>query len=253
MALETRVAPAPPASAPGVAGKLSGLSVIVTAYNEEGSIEAVVEAVRASASVIAEKLEIIVIDDGSRDATPAIANSLAAKHAEVRVIHHPFNIGFGGAQKSGFLHASHEWITLVPGDNQFDPRDLERFLSLANDSDIVVGYRVKRGDSRMRRLNTRVFRFVMRLLFGVTLRDVNWVKLFRKTIVDGLDLEFRGIGIDAEIVVKAARRGCRFSELEVGYHPRRTGVSTGDKFVNVIITVLELLWLWWTAGRTPRR
>jgi len=239
-----------PADEAAAHGRLSGLSVIVTAYNEEGALEEVVEALRRVAPQIAEKHEILIINDGSRDRTPEIANRLSEKYpAEVRAIHHPFNLGFGGAQKSGFLHARHEWISLVPGDHQFFPEDLARFLPFTKDADIVVGYRVGRKDSRIRRLNTRVFRSVMRLLFGVTLRDINWVKLFRKKIIEGLDLEFRGIGVDAEIVVKAARRGCRFAETQVGYHPRTTGVSTGDKFLNVVVTVLELFYLGWTVGR----
>ncbi|MCC6740999.1 MAG: hypothetical protein IT452_18310, partial [Planctomycetia bacterium] len=142
--------------------------------------------------------------------------------------------------------------SLVPGDHQFYPEDLARFLPFTRTADIVVGYRVGRKDSRMRRLNTKAFRFVMRILFGVTLRDINWVKLFRRDLVSHLDLEFRGIGVDAEVVVKAARKGCRFAETQVGYHPRTTGVSTGDKFINVVITILELVYLAFTVGRARR-
>lgn len=234
-------------------GKLPGLSVIVTAYNEEGALEEVVEAVRRVAPQIAEKHEILIVNDGSRDRTPEIANRLGEKYPlEVRPIHHPFNLGFGGAQKTGFVNARYEWCSLVPGDHQFYPEDLAHFLPFTKTADIVVGYRVGRKDSWMRRTNTKVFRFVMRLLFGVTLRDINWVKLFRRDLVSHLDLEFRGIGVDAEVVVKAARKGCRFAETQVGYHPRTTGVSTGDKFINVVITILELIYLAFTVGRARR-
>ncbi len=242
-----------PADEAAAHGKLPGLSVIVTAYNEEGALEDVVEAVRRVAPQIAEKHEILIINDGSRDRTAEIANRLGEKYpAEVRPIHHPFNLGFGGAQKTGFINSRYEWCSLVPGDHQFYPEDLSHFLPFTKTADIVVGYRVGRKDSRMRRLNTKAFRFVMRLLFGVTLRDINWVKLFRKSLVAGLDLEFRGIGVDAEVVVKAARNGCRFAETQVGYHPRTTGVSTGDKFINVVITILELIYLSFTVGRARR-
>ena len=229
--------------------RLSGLSAIVTAYNEEGSLETVVETLKDVLPTLAENFEIIIVDDGSRDATPRIANRLAEQDTGVRVIHHPFNVGFGGAQKSGFLHSRYEWITVIPGDNQFDPRDLARYLPFTEEADIIIGYRVNRRDSWMRRLNTRVFRLVIRSMFGVTLRDINWVKLFRKSMVDVLDLQFRGIGVDAEVVVKAARAGCRFAELEVGYRPRRTGVSTGDKPINVLITIVELMYLRWLVWR----
>lgn len=242
-----------PSEAAATHGKLSGISVIVTAYNEEGALEDVVEAVRRVAPQIAEKHEILIVNDGSRDRTPEIANKLGEKYPlEVRPIHHPFNLGFGGAQKTGFVNARYEWCSLVPGDHQFYPEDLAHFLPLAKNADIVVGYRVGRKDSKIRRLNTKAFRFVMRILFGVTLRDINWVKLFRRELVSHLELEFRGIGVDAEVVVKAARKGCRFAETQVGYHPRTTGISTGDKFINVVITILELIYLSFTVGRARK-
>jgi glycosyltransferase involved in cell wall biosynthesis len=224
---------------------LSGLSVVVPAFNEAGSLARVVRDVHRVAAQMAEQHEIIIIDDGSRDDTPRIAAGLAAEIAAVRLIRHARNRGFGGSQITGFGAARHEFVSLVPADGQFDADDLPRFAPLLADADVVVGYRVQRADSWRRRVNTRVFAWVMRLLFGVRLRDINWVKLFRRSVLDGLELESRGIGVDAEVVVKAMLRGCRFAELQVSYLPRQTGVSTGDKPVNVAITVWELLVLFW--------
>jgi glycosyltransferase involved in cell wall biosynthesis len=225
--------------------KLSGLSVVVPAFNEEGSLERVVRAVDAVAADIADEHEIVIIDDGSRDATPAIADRLADEIPNVRVIRHPLNLGFGAAQKSGFGHARHEFVTLVPSDGQFDVQDLRLYVPLMKDADIVVGCRVRRKDRWRRRLNTRIFRSVMRILFGVDIRDINWVKLFRRSVLEGIDIEFKGIGVDAEVVVKARQKGCRFAQVKVSYLPRTTGKSTGDKLLNVIITVLELLVLFY--------
>ncbi|MBI3267834.1 MAG: glycosyltransferase family 2 protein [Planctomycetes bacterium] len=232
-------------TSPATTPPLPGLTIIVTAYNEEGALERVVRECRDVARSIALDYEILIINDGSKDGTRRIADRLAAELTCVRTIHHPFNIGFGGAQKSGFLHARHEFVTLVPGDGQFDPRDLVRYVPLLEGADAVIGVRVRRQDRSLRRVNTQLLRWVMRLLFGVTLRDVNWVKLFRRRILDGIDITMRGIGVDAEVIVKASRQGCVFRELEVSYLPRRTGISTGDRPLNVLITGLELLRLWW--------
>ncbi len=224
---------------------LPGLSIVIPAYNEEGSLELVVRQADQIASRIARVHEIVVIDDGSRDRTPAIADALADELESVRVVRHPLNLGFGAAQKSGFGSAQQPFVTLVPADGQFEVADLARFVPLLDGADVVVGYRVNRGDRLHRRINTRIFRAVMRLLFGVRLRDINWVKLFRRSILEGIEIEFDGIGVDAEVVVKAARRGARFAELEVSYLARQTGVSTGDKPLNVLITIAELLILFW--------
>ena len=231
-------------SAPA-APRLPGLTVVVPAYNEEGALATVVRNVLRVGAGIADRLEVLVINDGSRDRTREIAESLVAEDLRVGLICHPFNLGFGAPQKSGFGPAPQEFITLVPADNQFDVECLGRYVPLISDADVVVGYRVNRGDRFIRRVNTKVFRWVMRALFGVRLRDINWVKLFRKRILDGIDIEFKGIGVDAEVIVKAARRGCRFAELPVSSLPRTTGRSTGDKPLNVIITVLELVILWY--------
>ncbi len=226
--------------------RLPGLSVVVPAFNEEGSLERVVRAVSKVASEIAERYEVIVIDDGSKDGTKEIARRLARERPDtIRAIRHPFNLGFGAGQKSGFGHARHEYVTLVPADGQFDVECLRKYVPLVKDHDVAVGYRVNRKDSWRRRVNTRIFRWIMRLLFGVKLRDVNWVKLFRRSILDGIDIESKGIGVDAEVMVKAKQLGCRFAEVEVSYLPRTTGKSTGDKLLNVIITILELLILFW--------
>lgn len=231
---------------------LGSLSIIIPAFNEEESLEEVVHASQKVGKEISKKLEIVIVNDGSRDRTGEIADRLARENPNVRVIHHPKNRGFGAAQKTGFEAAAHEFVTLVPADKQFDVRCLRKFTYLIPECDIVAGYRVKRKDKAHRRLNTKVFRMMMRLLFGVNLKDVNWVKLFRRQILDEMDITFDGIGVDAEIVVKAQRKGCRFRELWVSYLPRTTGQSTGDKPSRVMMTLIELAILWIRLNFFPK-
>lgn len=223
---------------------LSSLTVAVPAYNEEKSLKGVVDGIRKRLPLLARSYEILIINDGSKDDTRNIANTLAAEDEHIKAIHHPFNIGYGGGQKSAILQASCDYITIVPADGQFNPDDLFRYAEAVNDCDIVVGYRrYRHTDSIRRRINTFVFRVVMMVLFGITLRDTNWVKLFRHSIFNDMEITSRGICIDAELMFKAKLKGCRFKEIPVDYMPRRTGVSTGDRPLNVIITVLELLFL----------
>ena len=238
---------------PPAADKLEGLTVVVPAYNEEGSLERVVRETLKVCEEIAAEFEVIVINDGSRDRTRKIADGMAEENERVRVYHHPFNLGFGASQKSGFGYARYPFVTLIPADGQFPIEDLKRYVPLIEHVDCVVGYRVKRADRFLRRVSTRVFRFVMWLLFGVKLHDCNWVKLFRKSLLDGIEIESYGIGVDAEVIAKAMRRGHKFAEIEVRYVPRTSGVSTGDRPLRVLVTVIELLvlrWrLWFGKGR----
>lgn len=217
-------------------GPLSGLSIVIPAFNEEASLAAVVEDCRAAAARLAHRSQIVVVDDGSADRTGAIADGLEG----IEVVHHPQNRGFGAAFRSGIEAARLEFVSLVPADGQFHAADLEPLAALIDRCDIAVGYRTDRGDPPLRRINTMVLRFVMNLAFGLRLRDINWVKLYRRAVFETVRPEFGGIGIDAEILVRARAAGFRFREARVGYHPRTSGVATGGQWKNVRRTLREL-------------
>lgn len=221
---------------------LRSLTVAVPAYNEEASLKDVVNQIKQRLPSLAHYYEILIINDGSRDNTRLIANALAEENPHIKAIHHPFNIGYGGGQKSAILQSSCDYITIIPADGQFNPDDLPRYVQAIDNCDIVVGYRrYRKTDSLQRKINTFIFRMVMIGLFGVRLKDTNWVKLIRREIFNNVGITSRGICIDAELMFKARLRGCRFKEIPVDYRPRCTGLSNGDRPLNVIITILELL------------
>lgn len=231
---------------------LSSLTVAVPAYNEEESLSNVINQLRQYLPTLAHYYEILIINDGSRDKTRDIANTLTQQDLHIKVVHHPFNIGYGGAQKSAILQSCCDYITIIPADGQFNLDDLPRYVQAIEDCDIAVGYRrYRKTDSWQRKINTFVFRAVMNGLFGVSLKDTNWVKLIRRNIFDGMEISSRGICIDAELMFKARLRRCRFKEIPVGYKPRRTGVSSGDRPLNILITILELLCLRINAWLKP--
>lgn len=217
------------------------VSLIVPAFNEELNLEQAVYDIVKSAEEFLEEYEVLIINDGSRDRTGEIAERLAGANERVRVIHHPFNVGYGGGQQTGLKHARYPWVMIIPADRQFDPQDIQKYLPYMDEADIIVGYRSDRGDPLFRRMNTLLLRVVMAVLFGVTLRDVNWVKLMRKSMIQRFQIESKNIGVDAEVIVKAKHLGCRFREVRVQYLPRMAGQSKGDKLLNIAITLLELV------------
>lgn len=224
--------------------RLPGLSILVPAYNEEASLESVVDDLLAVVPKVALESEILIIDDGSTDQTPAIADRLSASHSGVRAIHHPRNLGFGAVQRTGFSQTKLPFITLVPGDGQFPASDLSRFLPYAGEADIVLGYRTHRADSLQRRLQTAVFRWVTHRMLGLNFRDINWVKLYRREAITGVEIRSRKIGADAEVLVQVLARGGRVREVEVSYVPRQSGVASGARLWVVFQTVVELLRIW---------
>jgi glycosyltransferase involved in cell wall biosynthesis len=220
------------------------LSLVIPAYNEAGNLEEIVHQALGALPGLVSDFEVLVVDDGSTDGTSGLADRLAEKNERVRVVHHPHNLGYGQAQISGFRNARGELVALVPADNQFHIEDLARYLPLVKDADIVLGIRTRRQDTWLRKVVSRIFNFSMALIFGLRLKDINWVKLYKRRVLGAVDIECNGFAIDAEILVKAKSKGFRFAQVEVPHYPRRWGEPTGVNVRNILGTARELLWLW---------
>jgi glycosyltransferase involved in cell wall biosynthesis len=209
--------------------RLSGLSVFLPAHNEEGNIERVVGGFSAELPAVADSYEIIVVDDGSRDRTGEIADRIASADAHIQVVHHPVNLGYGGAVISGIRAASKPYVLLCDGDGQFDPADIRRFAERIKDYDVVVGRRARRADHLMRRINGKAWTVFIRMLFGLNVTDIDCgFKLFRRETVDGIELHSRGAMITTELLANLAGRGARVCEVEVTHLPRVAGESSGN-------------------------
>ena len=138
------------------------ISVVLPAHNEEGNIEAVVRRSLAILPSLAQRFEILVIDDGSRDGTGEIADRLSGEDPRVNVIHHPKNRGYGCTWRTGINAARHGWIFFMDSDRQFDIAELEKLTSLAGQHDVVTGYRIRRRDPYYRFLVDRALTFWLR-------------------------------------------------------------------------------------------
>lgn len=229
----------------GSSDRLPEISLFYPMFNEEANIE---EAVRRAVTVLpryADRFEVILVDDGSRDRTGGIADRLTADDPRVRVVHHACNRGYGAALRSGIAAGRFEWIFYTDGDNQFDLDDLRVLIPLARDHDIVSGYRIDRRDPLHRKMNAWIFNAAMRLLFGLALRDVDCAfKLYRRSIFDGITLRSDGAMIDAEILARTRARGARIAEAGVHHYPRVAGSQTGAKFSVIFRAFRELFRLW---------
>ena len=169
------------------------MSVIFPAFNEEGNIRRTVEAAVKILPKVAMSWEIIVVDDGSSDATTAICDDLKARYPEVEVISHGQNRGYGAALKSGIMAAKYELIFFSDSDGQFDLRELQQLICWAEDYDIVAGYRAKRQDPLHRRINALGWNVLVRLVLGIKIRDIDCAfKLFRRAVFDQVKIRVRG-------------------------------------------------------------
>jgi glycosyltransferase involved in cell wall biosynthesis len=203
--------------------------VFLLAHNEEANIERVVNGFQAELPKLTDDFEIIIVDDGSTDRTGQIAEDMTATDHHIRVVHHPNNRGYGAAVISGINAASKDYVLLSDGDGQFDPADAALLVAKAGDYDVVVGRRLRRADSLLRRLNGKSWSILMQLLFGLRITDVDCgFKLFRREVLSKLQLEAKGAMITTELMAKLAGRGARITEVGVRHLPRMAGQSSGN-------------------------
>jgi glycosyltransferase involved in cell wall biosynthesis len=233
--------------------QLSGISVFLPCHNEEGNIERVVAALEFELPRIAQRHEIIVVDDGSRDRTGEIADHLVAANPRLKVVHHPLNRGYGAAVISGIRACSQQWTVLCDGDGQFEASDIARLTAKVPEYDVVVGRRMNRADPLMRRVNGKAWTVLMRILLGIRLGDIDCgLKLFRRDLLEGIDLQAKGAMISAELMAQLAGRGARICEVDVHHLPRLTGEQSGAS-LKVIARAFRELFLLYGRLRQARR
>jgi glycosyltransferase involved in cell wall biosynthesis len=250
-----------PASAEATdAARLPTLSYFFPAHNEAANLRGLVEEALTTLPGLAETFEIIIVDDGSRDETPAIADELAGTHPQVRAVHHPTNLGYGAALRSGFAAARHEHLAFTDGDRQFKVADLGRLIEAlrGGGADAVVGYRIRRADPLARTVYARLYRLANLIFFGLRVRDVDCAcKLFTRSSLEGVRVESGGAFFSAELLIKLRARGRQLVEVGVPHYPRTAGSPTGAK-PQVVLRAVRDFWalrlrLWAAPNRALSR
>jgi glycosyltransferase involved in cell wall biosynthesis len=228
------------------------LSVVVPAFNEERLLEASIRGLRATLDQVVAGAEIIVVDDGSADGTGAIADSLAGALPGVRV-HHQSNQGIGGAFLAGAGLAGGEYLMLWPADMPAAPGDVAPYVAKFGHADAIVGCRSRRvGYNPLMLLNAWIYPRLVSLLFGLRVRDVNWIHAYRRTAFMRFQLTQRGIPMLAEALVRMRDQGSSIAEVEVEMKPRLHGVPSASRPAVMWRTLAGLI-SFWRTWRKERR
>jgi len=224
--------------------RVPALSYFFPAHNEEANLRGLVDEALTTLPELAEAFEIVIVDDGSRDATPQIADELAAADRRVRAVHHPRNLGYGAALRSGFGAARHDLIAFTDGDRQFKVADIGRLAArfAEGGADVVVGYRIRRADPLVRTLYAKAYRLANRIFFGLLVTDVDCAcKLFRRDALAGINVESGGAFFSAELLIKLRASGRSVVEVGVPHYPRTAGSPTGAK-PKVVVRAMRDFW-----------
>jgi glycosyltransferase involved in cell wall biosynthesis len=233
---------------------MPSISLVLPAYNEAENIEPMVAEATPALASVTDDYEIIVVDDGSADDTAAVTRQVMEQNPNVRLIEHPVNQGFGAAVFTGFTNAEKDWIFYTDADRQFVLSELERFVPLMDDYDLIAGYRAPRRDPFMRVVYGKGWSALCTLVFGYTVRDVDCgFKLFRREIIEELasSIASRGATFSIEWLARAKRAGYRFVELPVTHRPRVAGSQTGaniDVIVRAFRELIEVRLQLWREG-----
>lgn len=225
-----------------------GLSMFFPAYNDAGTIASLVITSVKVAATLTDDYEVIVVNDGSKDDTPKILDELARIYPDhVRIVHHAVNRGYGGALRSGFAAATKEFVFYTDGDGQYDPSEVTALWSEMRDGvDWVNGWKISRSDPMHRIIIGRVYHHFVKLLFGLTVRDVDCdFRLMRRRIFDVVRLEKNSGVICLEMMKKFQDAGFRVAEHPVHHYHRAHGQSQFFNFRRVGRTLIDVMKLWW--------
>ncbi len=211
-------------------------------YNEEESIEKVLDTCFDVLSKITNDFEVLVINDGSKDNSLSIITKYKAeKRNDLVIINHEKNKGIGEALFSGYKNATKENILITCGDGQFDLHELLPFKEI-EDKTILALYRKENTSYSLHRNILSYFNKLFNKIFlGLTLKDVNWVKIYKLNELKKFDLKIRSSLIESEICSKLHFNGNRFIEIESRYLDRIGGESKGASFKIVKQALFDML------------
>lgn len=222
------------------------ISAFFPCYNDKGTIASLVLEVKKALERLADDYEIIVIDDGSTDGSRELLLQLQHDVAQLKLVMHEANRGYGGALRSGFASATKDLIFYTDGDGQYDVRELPSLLKKMSDEvDIVNGFKIKRSDPLHRIIIGWVYQQAMRLVFWLPIRDPDCdFRLLRRKIFDKVSLTSNTGTITIELVKKIQQAGFKFAEVGVHHYFRAYGTSQFFNFRRVFRTLAQLLLLW---------
>jgi glycosyltransferase involved in cell wall biosynthesis len=228
------------------------LSVILPAYNEEVLLDGCVRQLHAALATLRVPAEIVIVNDGSRDRTAAIADALARDLPGVVAVHQA-NQGIGGAFRTGVQRATGDYLILWPADMPAEPSDLAPYVGQFGHADVIVGVRAARlGYNPLMRINAWLYPRIVATLFNLHLRDVNWIHAYRRDLFARITLTQRGIPMLVEALVRLRDLGGTFVEVDVVMKQRLGGVASASR-LKVMWRTLTGLFAFWNLWRRERR
>ena len=223
--------------------KLKSVSFVFPMYNEAENIAKTIHRSSALAQALASDYEIVVVDDASTDGSGDVVDKIAASDGHIKSVRLKTNTKFGGALNEGLKTASKDVVIYTDSDFPAKEVDIKNALDLLDEADVVTAYSLVIKDASLKRIiMSRGYNFLVRILFGLRLRDINsGLKIYKKKVLEGLNLKSRSPFIDVEIFVEAAKRGFAIKQYGLIFELRTGGVSSISRMSVVARTFQDML------------
>lgn len=232
------------------------LSVIIPAYNEQANCRRTIEDCKRRLDGLGLTYEIIIIDDASTDDTGVIVDALAAGAAFIRVIHNPINLNVGANILLGFQAARGRLVTHNAMDLPFDPSDLAGVIPMFDDPKVgvVVFSRIDRSaHSLWRKIASVVHHWMVRALFLINVSDLNFVQVYRRSILPELRVRSRSPAfVTPELIIRAHKAGFGVVQVTAQFHPRKAGKGNFGWPRDILWTLADMFSFWLEGAGKPR-
>jgi len=225
-----------------------GISLVVPVYNEAEIIEESIGVFTKALQRITENFEIIVVDDGSKDATQAILKRLSDRNDRLRVLYNQKNMGSGASLWRGFREAKGEYVISNFADRPFNMEELPALIDICNSGsvDFIIGVRKNRLANSLFRKGTSLLNFfIVKVLFGVNVGDFQFVQMYKKEIIDKIHIVSNHTFVAPEIIIKALSLGYRYKEYCTDFYPRSKGKAKYSNFHLILRSAWEILVFFW--------
>lgn len=230
------------------------VTIVVAAYNEEQNLEDAVGSVTTAGRASKVDYRILIVDDGSTDATGKIAEKLAKKNKSIKVLHNRKNMGLGNAFRYALAHVETTYVTVFPGDNDLSGDSLCEVMKRIGEADLVTAYMIgKQRRTLARRIFSKSYVVLMNFLFGLNLRYFNGPFIVKTSAITSVPLRSNGLDIFAEAKVRMIKKGYSYKEITFEHMGRKHGVSTAVNLKSIIRTLKNTARLFWDMRRFLKR
>lgn len=221
------------------------ISMIIPVYNEEEILKKGIYNYRFKLRKLFTDFEIIIVNDGSKDKTGEIADNLASKLKEVKVVHHQRNLGVGMAILNGYKKATKDWVFTNPIDEPFDILDIKKFKNLFSQVDVIVVARTDRSANPFfRKITSIINYFFIKLLFGTSIHDFQFIQFYKRKNIEKMKIDSTDTFVPPEILLRSLNKSFKISEVKAVFHKRYGGESKYYSLSRYIKTIKEMLKFW---------